>query len=411
MMALLRKDLLILARSRLLVAILIVYPVAVALLIGLALSRSPGKPRVAIVNLTPPSQSIELGGKRLSVAEYVNELFSEVDAKRAASRAAAEADVSSGQALAAIVIPADVVSRISSGVRQAKVTVIYNGDALKQSFVRSTIDSALAEANLALSTQIKDVAIQDIELLLKGGKLGILGAPEDLIGLSHISKALHAIAARQPSAADRKELERIASFASFANRNLGLSKQVLSTVSQPISVQSRLLHGRRTPLDAYAVVVAVSISLMFVCVLLAAGGVALEREEHTLGRLIRMSARGRSARGAQRHASRSVLRRLAPPPIDRLIGEKVTLAAVCSFALSFAMLAAIGAFVPVSWGRVPLWIVSLAMERSPSLRLASRSARWRRRCAPRRCLRFCSRCRSPSSRSCPPARSRAASTA
>ncbi len=34
-------------------------------------------------------------------------------------------------------------------------------------------------------------------------------------------------------------------------------------------------------------VVAVSISLMFVCVLLAAGGLALEREENTLSRLIR----------------------------------------------------------------------------------------------------------------------------
>lgn len=337
MSALLRKDLLILARSRLLVAILVVYPVAIALLIGLALSRSPGKPKVAVVNLTPSSQSIQLGGKRLTVGEYVKQLFSETDAKTASSRAAAERDVSSGEVLAAIVIPADVVSRISSGIRQAKVTVIYNGDALKQSFVRATIDSALAEANLALSTQIKDVAVKDIELLLKGGKLGIFGAPEDLIGLSHIAPALRKIAARQTSPADRRELERIASFASFANRNLGLSKRVLSTVSEPISVESKLLQGRRTPLDAYAVVVAVSISLMFVCVLLAAGGIALEREEHTLGRLIRMSA------------------------VSKLIGEKVSLAAVCSFALSFAMLAAIGAFVPVSWGRVPLWIAALAL--------------------------------------------------
>ncbi len=41
---LLRKDLLILRRSRLLLALLIVYPVAIALLIGLAISRSPVAP-------------------------------------------------------------------------------------------------------------------------------------------------------------------------------------------------------------------------------------------------------------------------------------------------------------------------------------------------------------------------------
>ena len=41
---LLGKDLLILRRSRLLVGVLVVYPIAIALLIGLAISRSPGQP-------------------------------------------------------------------------------------------------------------------------------------------------------------------------------------------------------------------------------------------------------------------------------------------------------------------------------------------------------------------------------
>ena len=48
---LLGKDLKILRRSRVLVAVLVVYPVAIALLIGLAISRSPAKPRVAIVEM------------------------------------------------------------------------------------------------------------------------------------------------------------------------------------------------------------------------------------------------------------------------------------------------------------------------------------------------------------------------
>lgn len=341
---LLGKDLRILGRSRLLVAILVIYPVAIALLIGLALSRSPGKPKVAIVDLTPPGQAIELGGRQLSVSQYVNELFREVDATRAPSRAAAAKEVSSGNVLAAVVIPGNVVSKISSGIRQAQVEVIYNGDALKQSFVRATIESALAEANLALSTQIKDVAVKDIDLLLEGGELGILGAPKQLVGLKQIPGDLRRIAAKQTSKADRAELERIAAFAAFAAQNLGLSKSVLSTVSQPISVKQTLLQGRRTPLDAYAVVVAVTISLMFVCVLLAAGGVALEREDHALGRLVRGGRRGNALLS-----------------LPELIAEKVTLAAVCAFALSLAMLAAISAFVPLSWGRAPLWVAALAL--------------------------------------------------
>ena len=129
--------------------------------------------------------------------------------------------------------------------------------------------------------------------------------------------------ARQPPGPDRAALERTLAFATFAAQNLTLSKTVLSTISQPIAVHSTLLHGRRTPLNTFAVVVAVSVSLMFVCVLLAAGGVALEREEHALAR---------ACSAGWSPARRCSPRRCCSPPPARS----------CS---RFAMLAGIGAFV------------------------------------------------------------------
>jgi cell division protein YceG involved in septum cleavage len=203
---LLAKDLLILRRSRLLVAVLVLYPVAIALLIGFAISASPSKPRVAVVDETPPDTTIALGNTRIGVTQYTDELFSQVQVVRVPTRAAAVAKVSSGDVLAAIVIPDDIVSKISSGVRQAQVEVIYNGDALKQSFVRSAIDSALAQANLALSRQIRAVAVHDIDLLLAGGSLGSLGSSQDIVGLSHIAPTLEAVASRAPAGADRATL-------------------------------------------------------------------------------------------------------------------------------------------------------------------------------------------------------------
>jgi ABC-type transport system involved in cytochrome c biogenesis permease component len=97
-------------------------------------------------------------------------------------------------------------------------------------------------------------------------------------------------------------------------------------------------------LNTFAVVVAVSVSLMFVCVLLAAGGVALEREEHALARLIRSPPGGHG------------------PLISReaLLVEKTLLAAGCAFVIAFAMLAGIGAFVALDWGRIGLWLAALA---------------------------------------------------
>ena len=53
MRQLLAKDLRILRRSPLLVALLVIYPVVIATLIGFALSRGPDKPQVAFVNLVP----------------------------------------------------------------------------------------------------------------------------------------------------------------------------------------------------------------------------------------------------------------------------------------------------------------------------------------------------------------------
>ncbi len=340
---LLAKDLLILRRSRLLVALLVVYPVVIALLIGFAISRSPSKPRIAIVDQTPPGETITLGNQRVGLSEYTNKLFNQAQVLQVPTRAAALAKVASGDVLAAVVIPSDIVSKISSGVSQAQVEVIYNGDALQQSFVRSTIDSTLAQANLALSEQIKNVAVHDMNLLLAGGTIGVLGSSQDIIGLSHIAPALNAVARRQPPGADRATLVHVAGFAALAANNLGIAKDVLTTVSQPITAHSVLLSGKRTPLDTYAVVVAVSISLMFICVLLAAGGIALEREQHAIARLIR----GPPGRGG------SLISR------EGLLAEKALLAGVCGFVVATVMLLGVGAFVTLDFSRVGQWALAL----------------------------------------------------
>jgi ABC-type transport system involved in cytochrome c biogenesis permease component len=345
MISLLRKDLLILRRSRLTVALLVIYPVAIALLIGLALSRGPTKPRVAIVNETTPGARVEVGGRSVDVSEYASQLFDQVEAVPTATRAQAVAKIQSGDVLAAVVIPHDIAARLSSDISQARLEVLYNGDAIEQSLVQSSLNSALAQANLGFSEQIQQAAAQAIGLLLKGGNLGVLGAPGNMIGLSQIPPLLRGVIARQPPGPDRAALERTLAFATFAAQNLTLSKTVLQTISQPIAVHTTLLHGRRTPLNTFAVVVAVIVSEMFIGLLLAAGAVALEREEHALPRLLRGAVGGRGVLVSR----------------NALLAEKSLLAAVCSFVVAFAMLAGIGAFVHLGWTRLPLWLLALAL--------------------------------------------------
>lgn len=338
---LLLKDLQILKRSPLLVSLLIIYPIAIALLIGFALSRGPAKPRVAFANLVPPAQStIDLGGQKVDTAKYTAELFKSVRPIRVNTRKAALAKVRSGEARAALIVPADVADRLASGVRSAEVEVIYNNDdPVKGRFVDSTISARLAEANSALAQRFKDITLQDIKLLEDGGSFDVLGRTLNILGLRKTKALLDATIQTLPkNSPNRVALGKVSQFAGLAIGNLTVSNQVLGTVSQPLEVKRTTINGKRTPLDAFGVAISVTVSLMFVTILLAAGMLALEREENTFLRLVR-----------------GLVSRLG------LLVEKIGLSAACAFATSLVMLMGIGLFVPLDWSRFGLWLAALAV--------------------------------------------------
>ncbi|MDX6679199.1 MAG: type transport system permease protein [Solirubrobacteraceae bacterium] len=336
---LLLKDLQILWRSKLLLGLLIVYPIAIATLMGFALSSGPEKPRVAFLNQVPENRgTIRLGNQKLDITTYTNELFTAIERVPVQNRDEALKKVRSGAVLAALIIPPDFTQKLSSGgLARASVEVVYNGDALKQSFVRSTISSKLAQADAALAKQVNRLGSGYIDVLLEGGNLDLLGTQLKILGLKPAKKAVDAVLSDSPSPATRRRLEPVRNFAELTLANSSRAKDLLNTVEKPVAVTNTVLSGRRTPLDTFAVAVAVTISLMFVCVLLASGLLALEREENTFARL---------ARGLV--------------PGGQLVAEKIVLSAACAFAVSLAMLMGVSAFVPLDWGRVALWVIALA---------------------------------------------------
>src|SRR5256885_16651323 len=105
---LLVKDLQILRRSPLLVAMLIVYPIVIAALVGFALTSGPSKPRVAFLNEIPDNaRSVSLGAENVDVTQVAKPLFDSVHVVRVKTQAEAIAKVRDGEVLAALVIPAD----------------------------------------------------------------------------------------------------------------------------------------------------------------------------------------------------------------------------------------------------------------------------------------------------------------
>src|SRR5918998_4612628 len=138
-------------------------------------------------------------------------------------------------------------------------------------------------------------------------------------------------------APERVALEQVSRFAELAAENLDVSRPILASIGSPVRVEQTVVEGSRTPLDAFAVAVAVTVSLMFVTLLLAAGLLALEREEQAYGRLVR----GLVSRSA-------------------LLAEKGVLSALCAVAVTLAMLFGLAAFVRLDWSRVPAWLAALA---------------------------------------------------
>jgi ABC-2 type transport system permease protein len=337
---LLLKDLQILRRSPLLGGLLVVYPVAIALLIGLALSRGPDKPRVAFVNNVPPNAStFELGGTKIDASQYAARLFESVEPIRVRTRAEAVEKVRQGEALGALIVPADITERLATGLRSAEVEVIYNNeDPVKGRYVEQIINSRLADANAALADKLREIAVQDIRLLLNGGEFSLFGRTLDILGLRKTRAIVEAaLRTLPPGAPERRELRRVERFAALAIANLNLATDVVGTVSQPVKVKRTPLQGKRTPLDSFAVAIAVTVSLMFVTVLLASGMLALEREEHAFSRLVR-----------------GLVSRFG------LLAEKVGLAALCAWVVAVAMTCGIGLFVTLDWSRFPLWLLALA---------------------------------------------------
>src|SRR3954466_6038626 len=103
---LLAKDLRILRRSPLLVSLLVIYPIAIAVLIGFALSRGPDKPKVAFYNAVPRCRgTVTLGGETIDLSKQANDLFKAVDPVRVYSRKAAIQKVRDGYGLGAVQDP------------------------------------------------------------------------------------------------------------------------------------------------------------------------------------------------------------------------------------------------------------------------------------------------------------------
>jgi ABC-type multidrug transport system permease subunit len=335
---LLIKDLQILRRSPLITALLVVYPIVIAVLIGFALSRGPAEPRVAFFNQVPEGEEFPFGDENeFGEVDASEELCSRIECVDVGSVEEARSKVEDGDVLAAVIVPPDLVDKLrtlaSLNPEPPSVQVLVNEeDPLKAQLVEDRIDSLVTEANLLISQGVSDRAGGYLDLLVKGGSFDLLGQSIEILGLQKTAQVLKGISKELP-AQQRASVQQVIRFAELARQNLDLAVPLLGAVRQPIRVDQETVSGERPTLDAFAIGVAATVTLMFVTVLLVAGSLALEREENAFARL---------TRGLISQTS--------------LLAEKVALGVACSLVVTLVMLLGIQLFVDLDWARLPLWI-------------------------------------------------------
>jgi hypothetical protein len=338
---LLLKDLQILRRSPLQAALLVAYPVLVALLVGFAISRDEEKPRVAFLNEIPAESRISVGERELPDIGVEDRICHRVTCVPVEDREDAIEKVRSGDVLAALILPPDLVDRLNSlstlNPQTPQIDVVVNqADPIKARIVDDRISALMAQANLTIARRIAAEGGRSIELVVNGGTVEVIGQRINILGLRTTARLLKRVRASLPGGDLRDATDRIIRFIDLSRGNLGVGGALLQRLAQPIAVNKQVVSESTPPLELFAIAVAATFTLTFITVLLVAGALALEREENVFPRL----ARGLVGRSA-------------------LLVEKVGLGVAVGIVVTLLMLLGVQLFVPLDWSRFGLWLAAI----------------------------------------------------
>lgn len=331
--ALLRKDFRMLRRSPSLTILLVLYPIIVAVLMGLAIGRPQTKPTIVISNQVPKEERVvKLGGSNFNLDELTGALYTNVDARTVDTTNEAIAAVRRGDAVAAIVIPPDIVDQLTSGTSQGEIKVYYDSsNAVRKAAVETTINGVLAGINRELTSTFRDQTLEILNALVKGGKFDGLGQGGSILGFADGKDLLDRIVSSAPPE-DRADVRRLATTMELSQVGIGFADTLLKRIGEPIKLDREPI-GTISSIPALAVAVAACVSMMFVALLLGAGTLALEQEDRMLSRLLR-----------------GLLSRTT------VVVEKTTLSAICASLVGLLMLAGFSIFLNIQWDRAFIWI-------------------------------------------------------
>ncbi len=323
------KDLVVLRRSRLLAFLLVVYPLLIAALIGLAAAYAGAKPRVALVDKDGLPRTVVLAGQRFDIAGEIERAARNVTLVRL-SEEEARRRLRDGRVVAVLTIPPGFMKVLRGLIFSPRLELEIGRGALA-SRVRQQLQAVVYSLNLSLQRAFITSDLEYVRLLREGGRGQALGHEFTIIGLRGVERLLdHLPRSRQADA--------IRDFVGDAREALDFTDDAIRATANPVRLVERPERGRTWLLSAQVQAYALAMTVLFLGLLLSAGALAAERDENVIGRLIR-----------------------GPLGFGQLVLAKAGLAAAVSLLLGLLVAVGFGAVVELGavaggqpWERLPL---------------------------------------------------------
>jgi ABC-type multidrug transport system permease subunit len=333
---LLRKDLRVLVRSPLLLAVLIAYPLLVAGLVGLVAGYGSSKPRVALVDQDHLPELVTVGGHRFRIQDAIEAVSENVHLIRMDTDDARRA-LATGRVVATLTVPPGFLADLKSGLNAPSLVYQTTRGGIS-SRVTQQVQALVYALNRELQQAYLETDLRYVELIVRGGRAEFGGQTYDVLGLARMQQLLGQL----PPSPQR---DRIAQFARIAGIALAQTGNLLGATANPIELERAREDSRSSLLSAQVQSYALALTITFLALLLAAGAIATERDENTIGRL----RRGLMSMG-------------------ELVAAKIALAAVVALALGLAIAVVFGVIVEAGdvaggqpWERLPLLAVGLVL--------------------------------------------------
>lgn len=333
---LLRKDLLVLRRSPVLLGVLLAYPLVIALLVGLVAGYASSKPRVALVDEDGLPGTVEIGGRVFDVERTIKRVSEDVTLVRL-SRDDATRQLRTGRIVAALRVPAGFMADLRGMVRSPRLELETTRGGLSLR-VTQQVQALVYSLNRQLQDAYINTNLRYVDLILRGGSGTFLGRRFEVLGLEETQRLLAQLPAGE-------RLDRIRRFVRTARLALGQTDEALRATANPIELVRAPDRGRTWVLSAQVQAYALALTITFLTLILAAAMLAAERDENVVGRL----GRGLVSLG-------------------ELVWAKTALAAVIAVALGAAIAFVFGVVIEVGdveggepWRRMPLLVAGIAL--------------------------------------------------